>query len=169
MYVPSLGQKDPLEKEMATHSSILAWEISTMGSQRVRCDWSDSMWPLTAQDWVSHIWKALGWALGTQGGEDRPAPQFSSGRKAAGAAVKQLFCATHGAPAGARWTAIRASRSHDSEVGSRWQGFPGGQGASGCKGFLEEEAIEPTQIQIGSCPQHPRKKPSGWPWPQRSN
>ena len=22
-----LGQKDPLEKEMATHSSILAWEI----------------------------------------------------------------------------------------------------------------------------------------------
>ena len=25
--VPSLGQEDPLEKEMATHSSILAWEI----------------------------------------------------------------------------------------------------------------------------------------------
>ena len=24
----SLGGKDPLEKEMATHSSILAWEIS---------------------------------------------------------------------------------------------------------------------------------------------
>ena len=23
-----LGQQDPLEKEMATHSSILAWEIS---------------------------------------------------------------------------------------------------------------------------------------------
>ena len=23
----SLGQKDPLEKEIATHSSILAWEI----------------------------------------------------------------------------------------------------------------------------------------------
>ena len=26
-WVRSLGQKDPLEKEMATHSSILAWEI----------------------------------------------------------------------------------------------------------------------------------------------
>ena len=26
--VRSLGQEDPLEKEMATHSSILAWEIS---------------------------------------------------------------------------------------------------------------------------------------------
>ena len=25
--VPSLGQEDPLEKEMATRSSILAWEI----------------------------------------------------------------------------------------------------------------------------------------------
>ena len=26
--IQSLGQEDPLEKEMATHSSILAWEIS---------------------------------------------------------------------------------------------------------------------------------------------
>ena len=26
-YVQSLGQKDPLEKEMATQSTILAWEI----------------------------------------------------------------------------------------------------------------------------------------------
>ena len=43
--VRSLGQEDPLEKEMATHSSILAWEISwmeepggiqSMGLQRVR-------------------------------------------------------------------------------------------------------------------------------------
>ena len=25
--VQSLGQEDPLEKQMATHSSILAWEI----------------------------------------------------------------------------------------------------------------------------------------------
>ena len=25
--VRSLGEEDPLEKEMATHSSILAWEI----------------------------------------------------------------------------------------------------------------------------------------------
>ena len=43
--VQSLGQKDLLEKEMATHSRILAWKISgteepgrlqSMGSQRVR-------------------------------------------------------------------------------------------------------------------------------------
>ena len=35
----SLGQEDPLEKEMATHSSILAWEeepggLQSMGSQK---------------------------------------------------------------------------------------------------------------------------------------
>ena len=42
--VRSLGWEDPLEKEMATHSSILAWSIpwteetgrlQSMGSQRV--------------------------------------------------------------------------------------------------------------------------------------
>ena len=45
--VQSLGWEDPLEKEMATHSSILAWKISwteepgglqSMGSQRVGHD-----------------------------------------------------------------------------------------------------------------------------------
>ena len=29
-WVPSLGWEDPLEKEMATHSSILAWRIPWM-------------------------------------------------------------------------------------------------------------------------------------------
>ena len=32
MQVPSLGREDPLEKGMATHSSILAWEILWTGS-----------------------------------------------------------------------------------------------------------------------------------------
>ena len=27
MWVPSLGEEDPLEKEMAAHSSTLAWKI----------------------------------------------------------------------------------------------------------------------------------------------
>ena len=45
--VKNLGQEDPLEEEMATHTSILAWEIpwteepggwQFMGSQRVRHD-----------------------------------------------------------------------------------------------------------------------------------
>ena len=43
--VRSLGREDPLEKEMATHSSTLAWKIlwmkepgtlQSMGSQRVK-------------------------------------------------------------------------------------------------------------------------------------
>ena len=47
-WVRSLGQEDPLEKEMATHSSNLAWKISwtekpgglqSVGSQRVEHDW----------------------------------------------------------------------------------------------------------------------------------
>ena len=46
-WVRSLGQEDPLEKEMATHSSTLAWRIpwkeepgrqQSMGSLRVRHD-----------------------------------------------------------------------------------------------------------------------------------
>ena len=46
-WVRSLGQEDPLEKEMATHSGILAWRIpwteepgglQSTGSQRVRHD-----------------------------------------------------------------------------------------------------------------------------------
>ena len=45
--VQSLGQEDPLEKEMPTHSSTLAWKIpwreepgrlQSMGSQRVGHD-----------------------------------------------------------------------------------------------------------------------------------
>ena len=45
--VRSLGQEDPLEEEMATHSSVLAWKIpwteepsrlQSMGSQRVGHD-----------------------------------------------------------------------------------------------------------------------------------
>ena len=46
MQVQPLGRKDPLKKEMATHSSTLAWKIpweepgrlQSMGLQRVRHD-----------------------------------------------------------------------------------------------------------------------------------
>ena len=50
--VQSLGQEDPLEKEMATHSSTLAWKIpwtekpgrlQSMGSQRVGHNWITSL------------------------------------------------------------------------------------------------------------------------------
>ena len=47
MWVQSLGREDPLEREMATHSSIPAWRVpwteevgglQSMGSQGVRRD-----------------------------------------------------------------------------------------------------------------------------------
>ena len=47
--VRSLGQEDPLEQKLATHSNILAWRISwteepgglqPMGLQRVGHDWT---------------------------------------------------------------------------------------------------------------------------------
>ena len=50
--VRSLGREDPLEKEMATHSSILTWRIpwmeepgrlQSMGLQRVGHDWATSL------------------------------------------------------------------------------------------------------------------------------
>ena len=46
-----LGQEDPLEQQMTTHSSILAWKIpqteesdraQSMGLQRVRQNWQDT-------------------------------------------------------------------------------------------------------------------------------
>ena len=51
--VQSLGQEDPLEKETATHSSILDWEIpwteepgglQSMRSQRVGHDLATKQW-----------------------------------------------------------------------------------------------------------------------------
>ena len=57
-WVQSLGREDPLEKEMATHSSVLAWRIpwteelgrlQSMGLQRVGHDWTTS---LSALNWT---------------------------------------------------------------------------------------------------------------------
>ena len=58
--VLSMGQEDPLEKEMATHSSILVWKtpwveepdgLLSMGSQRVGHDWVTSPSPILCKDW----------------------------------------------------------------------------------------------------------------------
>ena len=52
-WVRSLGREEPLEKDMATHSSILAWRIpwteepgrlQSMGSQRVGHNWATNTW-----------------------------------------------------------------------------------------------------------------------------
>ena len=60
----SLGQEDPLEKEMATHSSTLAWKIpwteesvrlQSIRSQRVRHDWVTTL--------LYHTWLLFCWAM----------------------------------------------------------------------------------------------------------
>ena len=68
----SLGQVDPLEKEMVTHSSNLAWRIpwtekpgrlQSMGSQRVGHDWATSLslFLLEPVDHNSISLTGLGW------------------------------------------------------------------------------------------------------------
>ena len=56
--IRSLGREDPLEKGMATYSSILAWRIlwtkepgglQSVGSQRVGQDWATSAFPWMCQ------------------------------------------------------------------------------------------------------------------------
>ena len=62
--VRSLGREDPLEKEMAIHSSTIAWKIpwteelgrlQAMGSQRVRHDWAT----LLNYDFTSRFYLAM--------------------------------------------------------------------------------------------------------------
>ena len=48
--VSFLGQEDPLEKEMATHSSILAWRIP----------WMEEPGTLLAGSWDHKSWTRLG-------------------------------------------------------------------------------------------------------------
>ena len=73
--VRSLGQEDPLEEEMATHSSTLAWKIpwteepgrlQSMGSQTVGHDWATSWASLVAQTVkrLSAMQETRVWSLG---------------------------------------------------------------------------------------------------------
>ena len=70
-WVQSLGQEDLLEKEMATHSSTLAWRIlcreepgrlRSMGLQRVGHDWATSLSLSTHSSILA--WR-ISWTQGT--------------------------------------------------------------------------------------------------------
>ena len=64
-WVRPTGWEDPLEKEMATHSSILAWRVpwteepgrlQSMGSQRVGCDLgTKQLWGLNQAGCVNSL------------------------------------------------------------------------------------------------------------------
>ena len=63
-WVQFLGQGDPLEQEMAAHSSILDWkipwteesdEVQSMGSQRVGHDWATEHAHIHVGSWIHHL------------------------------------------------------------------------------------------------------------------
>ena len=63
--VRSLGREDPLEKEMATHTSILAWKIlwtegpgrlQSTGSQKVGHNWATNTWERNRSVGYTYIW-----------------------------------------------------------------------------------------------------------------
>ena len=73
----SLGWEDPLEKEMATHSSILAWRIpwteelgglQSMELQRVRPDWATNTFTSHPDEWESLRNRILGFLRETSFG-----------------------------------------------------------------------------------------------------
>ena len=59
MWVQSLGQEDPLEEGMATHSSILAWRIPRTEGRK-ESDVNDST-PLQLQFSVISCFHSAGW------------------------------------------------------------------------------------------------------------
>ena len=75
MLVPSLGQEDPLEESMATHSSILAWRspwtkkpggLRAIRLQRVTHDWSDLA--CSKHKWLTGLKGEVGYCpVGTRG------------------------------------------------------------------------------------------------------
>ena len=95
MPVPSLGREDPLEEEMATHSSTLAWRIpwteepgglQSMGSQRVGHDW--------APDQQQHLSKLA--ESETLGVEVKQTPTSLSGDFGTDSRLKPLFHGAYG-------------------------------------------------------------------------
>ena len=65
MWVWPLGREDPLEKEMAPHSSTLVWKIplteepgglQSMGSQRVGHDWATKQQQQLTRESDEHWW-----------------------------------------------------------------------------------------------------------------
>ena len=72
IWVWSLGQEDPLEKGMTTHSGILAWEIpwteeccglQSTGLQRVGQDWVANTFTFSATFTTDALWALWKWKL----------------------------------------------------------------------------------------------------------
>ena len=79
-WVRSLGWEDPLEKEMATHSSTLSWRIpwreeasrlQSMGSQRVGHDWATELNWTSLITWTTALFNSVKlWAMPCRATQD---------------------------------------------------------------------------------------------------
>ena len=86
MWVWSLGREDHLEKDIATHSSILAWKISwteepgrlqSRGSQKVGYDWAHTQFPYpTCLIWFHGLKERISPTFKLQKESLPPSPEF---------------------------------------------------------------------------------------------
>ena len=143
--VQSLGQEDPLEKKMATCSSILAWRISwteepdglqSMGSQRVRHDWThahpstrcnsniseETLVGLVGWGSFSGIWEARPWPCVQVVGARAPCvsrmrAQFPAVRGALGRFFRRRWLRWKAEGRGARGGSATGSEQRESTAG----------------------------------------------------
>ena len=106
MQFSSLSQEDPLEKEMVTHTSILAWKIpwteepvglQSMSLQRVGHNWATNTW-LTLE---LHFMAASGWKLTVKSKDESLSGQLS----------EEPEWATNSTPWRNTWHSVKAVRS----------------------------------------------------------
>ena len=69
--VQSVGEEDPLEKEMATHSSILSWKVPWTGEPAGCSPWGHTEWDTTKR--VNHRHGRFSWRVVN---ESRPCSTF---------------------------------------------------------------------------------------------
>ena len=119
-WVWSLGWEDPLEKDMATHSSILAWKISrteepgglqSMGSQRIR------LW-LSAHTHIQSTKRGLPWWLSgkesaCQAGDVNSVSGLGRSPEEGNGNPLQYFCLGNSINRGAWWAPVHGVTESD--------------------------------------------------------
>ena len=122
-WVWSLGWESPLEKEMATHSSILAWkipwteepsELQSMGSPRVGHNWEPSMHSVCILDTGKEVWSTYPMTIRDNKTLQQPIPSLMQDRHGVNFPSSLPSCC----PVCQNWS------RHDSPHSCCW-GYPG--------------------------------------------
>ena len=162
LYPPAMQETQvwSLERGMATHSSILAWEISwteepgvlqSMGSHGVRHDWATNshfhwdinqwsqLWDSTLQILIFLDW-GVGWALGFKK-SSRWFCAWPRFRIRASDGEKGMTMALDPAETGALWYPASVWLGVDADAGARCVHRAGKSGCSGIGGELDFHGI----------------------------